>query len=136
MAINNFRKLAKQILSFSLGSAIGLFIDIVGFELLALSGLRADYANLISSFTAVIAVYLFVTRFTFSVSKEWKSFIPFIAWYVISIPAFSFLVLQISELLDLSGLIAKICVIPISFTSNYLFNRFLFSLKYWKKQKS
>ena len=126
----------RQLFSFSLGSAIGLFIDLVGFELLSLLGLRSDLANLISSFTAVIAVYFFVTRFTFSVIREWKSFIPFIVWYLISIPVFSFLVLQLVEAFDFAGIVAKLCIIPISFTANYLFNRFLFSLKYWKKQSS
>lgn len=121
------KSLFKQIVSFTIGSGLGLLIDLAGFELFSLF-VRADFANSLSSIIAILFVYFFFTRFTFLVKPKFQTFIPFIAWYVLTIPIFSFLIYQISAEFHLLPIIAKLSIVPLSFSSNYAFNKILFSL--------
>ena len=116
----------RQFLSFFGGSAVGLFIDLVGFSLLVMAGLQPWQANAISSTIALTVVYFLVARFTFAARARVGTYVLFFTWYGLNIVVFSTLIHMVVARTDAIPLLVKLASIPLSFVLNYLFSRVLF----------
>lgn len=117
----------RTFISFFLGSAIGLLIDLGGFALLHALGVAPWLANVISSTASITAVYLLVTRYTFGVSTRPATYLLFLGWYGLNITVTSTLIQLLSSATGLDPFIWKLISVPVSFTANFLFSRFLFA---------
>lgn len=117
---------ARRFRAFLGASAVGLAIDLIGFQLLITLGLQPWLANGISSLASISAVYLLATRYAFGADARVWTYIAFVAWYTLSIITFSTLIQLATSATDLPPFAWKLMTIPISFTANYLFSRLLF----------
>lgn len=115
----------REFLAFFGGSAVGLAIDLVGFQVLVLLGLPPWQANAISSALSITAVYVVVTRYSFGVAPRLSTYFLFFAWYGLSIVAFSGLIQLAVSLTEWYPLVWKLISVPCSFTLNYIFSTFL-----------
>ncbi|MFC5931180.1 GtrA family protein [Cryobacterium melibiosiphilum] len=116
----------RQFLSFFGGSAVGLLIDLVGFQLLVSAGLAPWQANVISSMLALTTVYFLVARFAFAAAARLRTYLLFFVWYASNIVVFSSLIQLAVTLTDGPPFGFKLASIPVSFAANYLFTRVLF----------
>lgn len=116
-----------EFLRFAVGSALGLGIDLLGFQLLTLAGLTPGVANALSSSLSITVVYLVVTRYAFTVRTSVSSYLLFFGWYAASIVTFSLLIEFVVSETGWLPLLAKVLSVPLSFGLNYLFSRFLFN---------
>ena len=116
----------KEFVAFFWGSAVGLAIDLVGFQILVWVGLLPWQANAISSTLSITAVYLLVTRFSFESRSKLSTYFIFLIWYGCSILFFSVVIQLGVSLLDWHPLTCKLLSVPVSFLLNYFFSRFLF----------
>lgn len=116
----------SQFIRFFLGSAVGLAIDLAGFFLLTQAGWQPMLANGASATASITAVYLLVTRYTFSRSADVATYVLFFAWYAMSIVVFSIAIQAISTGLPAEPEIVKLASVPVSFLLNFAFSRFLF----------
>ena len=116
----------RQFLGFFVGSATGLAIDLIGFQLLLVVGLEPSLANAISSATSITAVYLLVTRYSFGAGARISTYLAFLSWYALSIVTFSALIQLAVGVTDWHPFLWKLASVPISFGLNYVFSRFLF----------
>lgn len=113
-------------MSFFAGSAVGLAIDLIGFQLLILAGLSAWQSNAISSTASIVAVYFLVTRFAFRAEGSATTFVVFLCWYALSIASFSALIDIAASSTGSNPFLWKIASVPVSFALNYVFSRLLF----------
>ncbi|WP_166788134.1 GtrA family protein [Cryobacterium glaciale] len=120
----------RQFLRFFVGSAVGLAIDLIGFQALISLGLSPWESNLISSSVSITAVYFVVTRFTFGVDTRFVTYGIFFGWYGLSVVGYSALIQTVSTGLGGDPFGWKLLSIPISFSLNYAFSRFLFLGRY------
>lgn len=116
----------REFLMFFGGSAVGLAIDLVGFQLLLLWGFEPWLANGISSATSISAVYILVTRYSFGVGTRLSTYAAFFSWYALSIVTFSSLIQLAVTFTDWHPFLWKLVSVPVSFLLNYAFSRFLF----------
>ncbi|QNO37048.1 GtrA family protein [Protaetiibacter sp. SSC-01] len=116
----------REFWTFFGGSAAGLAVDLVGFQLLVWAGLPPWLANGTSSVVSITVVYLLVTRYTFGVGTRLSTYVLFVGWYLTSIVVFSSLIQLAVSLTDWVPFAWKLVTVPISFSLNYLFSRFLF----------
>lgn len=116
----------RQFVSFFAGSALGLVIDLGGFWVLSSLGIYPWLANLISSAASISAVYLFVTRYTFAVGTRASTYALFLGWYALNIAVTSATIQLLTSATDVPAFGWKLASVPISFTANFLFSRFLF----------
>lgn len=116
----------QEFLAFFSGSAVGLAIDLVGFQVLVWVGLLPWQANAISSTASISAVYLLVTRFSFGARPRATTYLMFVAWYGSSIVMFSLVIQFAVSTFGWQPLACKLASVPVSFALNYLFSRFLF----------
>ena len=116
----------RQFLAFFGGSAVGLVIDLMGFQALLWSGFDPGIANLVSSTVSITAVYLLVSRYSFGASTRLRTYLVFVTWYGSSILLFSLLIQLASIESGWPPLVWKLMSVPVSFTFNYLFSRYLF----------
>jgi putative flippase GtrA len=86
-------------------------------------------SNALSSVAGFTVVYLLATRYTFGVGKSRKTYIIFFSWYSFVIVFYSLLIEIEHTYLGWPPLVCKLVTIPMSFTGNYLFNRWLFIRK-------
>jgi putative flippase GtrA len=121
------RTRTREFFAFFGGSAVGLAVDLLGFQLLVLVGLPPWLANTVSSTVSITAVYLLVSRYAFAASAKVFSYLLFLGWYGLSIVAFSMLIQLASTQLGGAPIIWKLLSVPLSFALNYLFSRFLFN---------
>lgn len=119
----------RQFVSFFGSSAVGLIIDLLGFQALLLLGLEPWTANAVSSTTSITAVYFLVTRYSFGTATHPQSYVAFVAWYGTSIILFSILIQLASSLSGWPPISWKLLSVPISFGANYLFSRYLFKTR-------
>lgn len=122
MRVNRLR----EFFAFFWGSAVGLAIDLVGFQGLVWVGLLPWQANAISSTVSITAVYLLVTRFSFGARSQMSTYVLFVAWYGSSIVVFSLIIQFAVSTFDWQPLVCKLLSVPVSFALNYFFSRFLF----------
>lgn len=120
------RSRIREFFTFFGGSAAGLAIDLVGFQLLVWVGLWPWLANATSSTVSISVVYLLVSRYAFSASARVSTYLLFVGWYGLSILVFSTLIQFASTGLGGAPLIWKLLSVPVSFMLNYGFSRFLF----------
>lgn len=116
----------RQLLAFVWNSGAGLAADLTVFSLLVLAGVSPFVANLASTAVAITLVYLLVTRYAFRAGASVRSYVLFFGWYAAS-------ALLTSTAIDLLcrsvwdvPLGWKLLSVPVTFTTNYLFSRFLF----------
>lgn len=120
------RRRIREFMTFFGGSAVGLTIDLVGFQLLLLLGLEPWLANATSSTASITAVYLLVTRYSFGVGTRLSTYAAFFTWYALSIVIFSALIQLAVGVTDCHPFLWKLVSVPVSFLLNYTFSRFLF----------
>lgn len=116
----------REFMTFLGGSAVGLTIDLVGFQLLLVSGLEPWLANMISSSASITTVYLLVSRYSFGTGTRLSTYTAFLAWYTMSILTFSMLIQFAVSETDWHPFLWKLISVPVSFLLNYTFSRFLF----------
>jgi putative flippase GtrA len=121
------RTRTRAFFAFFGGSAVGLAIDLIGFQVLVFLGLPPWLANAVSSTVSITAVYLLVSRYAFAASVKVGSYLLFLGWYGLSIFTFSTLIQVASAQLGGAPIMWKLLSVPLSFALNYLFSRFLFS---------
>lgn len=121
------KHLISQAVRFFWSSAIGLGIDVLGFWLMVTLGLEPFYANLISASASITVVYLLVARFAFATNASWMSYAAFFGWYTVWILTFSALISFFAYASGGSPFWWKAISIPISFSLNFAFSRFLFN---------
>lgn len=105
---------------------MGLSIDLVLFQVLVFLGFDAWLANASSSTVSIAAVYLLVTRYAFDARARWWTFALFCTWYGASILLFSVLIQVASTEVGWLPFGWKLISVPISFSLNYTFSRYLF----------
>jgi putative flippase GtrA len=114
-----------QFLRFGIVSLIGLVIDVAGFLLFVQSSIDYFYASLLSSLIAVSFVFLVSGYWIFRRNKfSIQKYIFWVFYQVLNIIFFSWAI----EFLCLSGyspVIAKVSVVPASFTLNFFIMRLI-----------
>lgn len=116
----------RQLLHFLLGSCLGLAVDLSIFALGIRVGAAPWLANTLSAGSAVVVVYLFVTKYAFRTERSRSSFVAFVAWYLISIVLFSVLIELLSERTGWAPFLCKLVSLPFSFGANFGVSKFLF----------
>jgi putative flippase GtrA len=116
----------RQFIAFFWGSAAGLAVDLVSFQVLVWFGLEPWLANGVSSFLSITVVYLLVTRYSFGADTRLWTYVVFVAWYTLMIVIMSTLIQLLSSATHGEPFLWKLASVPVSFTANYLFSRFLF----------
>jgi putative flippase GtrA len=119
---------AKKLLQFGAVSGTGLAIDFCLFVTLLSLRVPAFAANAMSSFAAVTFVYFASVRRVFHYGGQFHAamFASYAAYQVCGIGAGSWAV-QSLILLGLPGAVAKLAIVPVTFTANYLFMSWLTS---------
>ena len=117
----------RSFIAFFGASAIGLAIDLVGFQLLFALGLPPWLANAISSVTSITAVYILATRHAFGARPGVRTYATFVGWYLLMIALFSFAIEFTSSATGLAPFLCKLMSVPVSFGLNYAFSRLLFA---------
>ena len=116
----------RQLLQFSLGSGLGLAVDLGLFALGVHLGLEPWAANLISAAAAVLVVYFFVTKYAFEGGRSASRFVLFVGWYVVSVLAFSVLIDLFQEATGWAPFLCKLVSLPPSFAANFAASKWLF----------
>lgn len=125
----------RRFASFFGGSAAGLAVDLLTFQLLVLIGAPPGLANVCSSTLATVVVYLLVTRYTFSARAAPHTFVLFVAWYGLNVAVTSTLIELAVTVVGGVPFVWKLCSIPLSFCANYLFSHLLFRWAHAREQR-
>jgi putative flippase GtrA len=112
----------RRIVGFAAVSGVGLAVDFAVFFLLIQAGLSPFGANAVSGACAVTFVYFASVRRIFSYRGHFLLglFAAYLVYQVCGVTAASLLVQFLAEGFVSAGL-AKILILPLTFTSNYLF---------------
>ena len=115
------QKLAAKVLGFAFLSGIGLVIDLAIFASLVHFGVRPGYANLVSASLAVAFVYFSSAKRIFEYHGEFLLllFLFYAAYQVAAVLAASFAVDRLA-MAGFKPIIAKLLILPVTFTANYL----------------
>jgi putative flippase GtrA len=117
----------SRLLRFALTSGAGLALDLALYTLLNEAGVRAGVANLLSASVGVTFVFAVSARHVFAARPDWRrDFTAYAVWQAVSITAASVLVDGLTSLLDGQYLAAKLLVLPLTFSANFLFVSWLF----------
>jgi putative flippase GtrA len=118
------RSLLGQVWGFGLVSGLGLTLDVVVFAVLVLTaGVTPFWANLAGAALAVTFVFcasvrrVFADRGGFLIGR----FLVYAAWQAVGITAASWLVDHLA--LHLPALAAKLAMLPLTFSANFLVMR-------------
>jgi putative flippase GtrA len=120
------RGLLHQVVRFLLGSCLGLAVDLAVFQAAVLLGATPGVANAVSSASAVVVVYLFVTKYAFAAERSRTSFLLFVSWYVVSIIIFSVLIEVLHGATGWLPFVCKLVSLPLSFAANFVASKLLF----------
>ena len=123
--LKNYRKIAH----FFWGSLAGVTVDLFFFQVLVYATIQPLHANMVSSALAITTTYFLVTRYTFKQSPNPKKFALFFAYYTVSILFFSFAINYTVNISKLTPLFCKICSLPFSFLTNFLFSNIILGAK-------
>jgi putative flippase GtrA len=121
-----FGRLARQAISFLLGSGLGLAVDLAVFVLGVQLGAAPWLANTVSAGCAVVVVYLFVTKYAFAAERSSTGFLLFVAWYALSIVGFSVFIEVLHAQTGWAPFVCKLISLPPSFAANFLASKVLF----------
>jgi hypothetical protein len=118
--------LLKKLTGFAFVSAAGLAIDVCLFLSLVNIGLRPGFSNLLSAATAVTFVFMISTKRVFSYRGRFlfQLFFLYAVYQSLAVIAASWAVDKMVN----SGIIslaAKGLILPVTFTTNYVFMHFL-----------
>lgn len=118
--------LATSVLRFALVSGVGLALDFGVFLALTESGVRPGIANLISATLAVTFVYFVSAKRVFAYEGRFllPLFLLYLGYQAIAVSAASWAVDAIA-LTGVLPLIAKLLILPVTFTANYLFMAYI-----------
>jgi putative flippase GtrA len=105
---------------------MGLVVDLSIFALGVRLGASPWLANTMSAGGAVVVVYLFVTKYAFRTRRSRATFVGFVAWYLISIVLFSFLIEMLHEGTGWAPFLCKLMSLPFSFGANFGASKMLF----------
>jgi putative flippase GtrA len=119
-------QLVRQLVRFLMGSCLGLVVDLALFEIGVRLGAAPGVANTISAGSAVIVVYLFITKYAFTGDRTTSSFLLFVAWYVTSIVVFSVLIEVLHGATGWTPFLCKLVSLPFSFAANFGVSKVLF----------
>ena len=125
VAISFFHK----IMSFFIGSLLGVSVDLLIFQGLIYCGVSPFYSNLLSSGAAIVTTYFLVTQRTFQRNPSTTLFMIFFTYYTVSIMFFSFLIHQTVSFTHWPPLLCKTLSLPFSFTTNFLVSSFVLGKK-------
>lgn len=120
--IHDVRTLLKAVWEFAIVSSVGLTIDFGVFFLLISLGLTPAIANLVSATAAVTFVYFTSAARVFS--YRGRFLLPLFAGYLVyQVLAVSLASLAIGHFVSLqwSPGVAKLLILPVSFSANFLF---------------
>lgn len=120
------RPSVRRFVTFFGASAVGLLIDLVGFQALLALSVPPWVSNATSSFISITAVYLLATRHTFGAQPRVITYVVFVAWYSASIVVFSTIIQAATSASDVHPFVWKLATVPVSFALNYLFSTLLF----------
>lgn len=120
--------LLRQLLRFLSTTVVGVVIDVGGFVLLAMAGLPAGIANLVSAGVSVLAVYALSRGMVFPGRHTIGGLLAFFGWYAVSILLFSWLIQWGVDALAIPELLAKLISLPLSFTLNFVAVRTIFAV--------
>jgi putative flippase GtrA len=120
----------QKVLGFALVSGVGLAIDVGLFLILLAVSLRAGYANMLSAAAAVTFVYFVSTRHVFAYNGRFliHLFVVYAVYQLVAVTAASWAVDLIVRL-GFSPVVAKVVILPVTFTANYVFMNFLTKTK-------
>jgi putative flippase GtrA len=120
-----------RIVKFAGVSGAGLCLDYAVYSLLCASGVPAGWANLVSAGLGVTFVFCVSARKIFESSDRFLLglFAIYALYQVIAVSAASWLVGEATHLLDGQYILGKTLILPLSFTSNYLFMSWLFGAR-------
>ncbi len=114
-----------QIVKFAIVSGVGLGLDFVIFIALVSASAEPFWANLVSGGAAVTFVYFASVRRIFSYAGRFL--LPLFALYMLyqclGVTTASWAVAAIAE--HASPLVAKLLILPVTFSANYLFMSYL-----------
>lgn len=116
----------RSLWSFGFVSGVGLILDLGVFAVLVTIEVPVLVANVVSAACAVTVVYMLATRYTFGTDASWRSYAMFVAWYVGSILLVSIAIHFASSWSETAPIIWKLISVPLTFTMNFLFSRWLF----------
>jgi putative flippase GtrA len=116
----------SRIFRFGLVSGVGLTLDVCLFAVLVRTGMRPGWANLISAGAAVTFVYFASTRRVFAYEGRflYELFLVYVAYQLLAVAAASWAVDALVRF-GMFPVVAKLAILPVTFSANYLFMRFL-----------
>jgi putative flippase GtrA len=119
------RRRILQVFHFAIVSGLGLGLDFLIFILLLSGAAEPFTANLISGASAVTFVYFASVRRIFAYSGRFllALFLLYLLYQCVGVTAASWAVAALAD--HTNPLVAKLLVLPITFTANYLFMSFL-----------
>lgn len=121
------RQLIARVFQFALVSGAGLAIDFCLFIVLVEGAVRTGWANLISAGAAVAFVYLVSVRRIFAYQGQFlvRLFSVYAAYQFAAVTSASWLVDFVALEFDQAPILAKVVVLPLTFTANFLFMSWL-----------
>jgi putative flippase GtrA len=119
--------LMRRLIRFAGASGGGLVIDYGIYTALCTIGLPAGVANLISAACGVTFVFIVSVHHVFEARDhfQWKLFVPYAVYQVVAVGLASLAVDLLTDAFDGKFLLGKTCVLPFTFTANYLFMAWL-----------
>jgi putative flippase GtrA len=115
-----------KVLRFAVYSAVGLALDVALFVFLVSLGVRAGYANALSSAMGVTFVFMTSTRYVFNGSHGslLRRLLAYVSYHATAVVLASWEVDAI-VLVGALPVVAKALVLPVTFACNYAFLDFL-----------
>lgn len=119
-------ELIHRVFRFALVSGAGLGLDMSLFAGLVALGLRAGFANVVSAGAAVAFVYFTSTRRVFAYRGQFllQLFVVYVGYQVVAVSLASWAVDALVRF-GTRPLLAKVMILPATFSANYLFMSFL-----------
>jgi putative flippase GtrA len=115
-----------MVVGFALVAGVGLALDFAIFLVLIVSGLGPGFANLISATTAVTFVYFVSTKQVFDYQGHflYHLLVAYLVFQALAVAIASWAVAWLTEW-GVNPAIAKLLILPATFSTNYLFLRWL-----------
>lgn len=125
--MSSIRTIVATVLGFALVSGAGLGLDFAIFLVLILVGLGPGFANLISATAAVTFVYFVSTKQVFDYQGRFlfHLFVVYLVYQALAVTIASWALGWIVAAWELAPAIAKLLILPATFSANYLFMHWL-----------